>query len=110
MNRYEWARRPGRSAKWCSKKRRAAIYARDGERCVYCGAGAPLTLDHLQPRVMGGGNGASNLVTACARCNSARGRLPVAAFCRAVSSRTGEPSREIEKRIRRQRSRALTFP
>jgi 5-methylcytosine-specific restriction endonuclease McrA len=106
MNRQQWARRPGRSSKWCSKTKRARVYARDGHRCIYCSAGeGPLTLDHLKPRVRGGSHDAANLVTACRRCNAARGALPLAAFCRGIALRTGEPAREIELRIRRQRAK-----
>lgn len=106
MNRQQWARRPGRSSKWCSKAKRARVYARDGHRCVYCGQpDEPLTLDHLKPRVRGGRNEAANLVTACRRCNAARGALPLATFVSVTALRTGEPAREIERRIRRQRAR-----
>lgn len=107
MNRFEWARRSGRSSKWITKARRAAVYARDGERCVYCGSGAPLTLDHARPRALGGSHASSNLVTACRRCNSARGALALAVFVRAVAARTGEPAREIELRVRRARRRVV---
>jgi len=108
MNRQEWARRPGRSSKWITPARRARVYARDGHCCVYCGAqDGLLGLDHLVPRVLGGSHAASNLVTACRRCNSARGALSVAAFIRATASRTGEPEHEIRLRVRRQRFRAV---
>jgi 5-methylcytosine-specific restriction endonuclease McrA len=86
---------------------RLRVNARDGHRCVYCGApDGPLGLDHLKPRVLGGSHAVENLVTACRRCNSARGALSVAAFVRATSSRTGEPEREIALRVRRARFRA----
>ena len=68
MNRY------GRN--WIRPEKRLALYLRDGVACVYCGrsveAAAPLTLDHLRPVSKGGSNDASNLVTACHDCNSAR--------------------------------------
>ena len=75
---------------WCRPSTRLAIYLRDGLACVYCGAtvedGVKLTLDHLQAYSNGGSNLASNLVTACGRCNSSRGNRPVASFCRAVAA------------------------
>ncbi len=75
---------------WIRQAKRLAIYMRDGLACVYCGAtvedGAPLTLDHLTPHVAGGGNEASNLVTACQRCNSSRGDRPVETFAVAIAA------------------------
>ena len=69
---------------WIRQEKRLAIYLRDGLACAYCGEavedGAKLTLDHLIPRVQGGSNQVSNLVTACHRCNSARGDRAVEEF------------------------------
>lgn len=74
---------------WVRQEKRLAIYLRDGLSCAYCGAsvedGAQLSLDHVQPHSKGGSNDASNLVTCCSRCNSARGDRPVAAFARSVA-------------------------
>lgn len=67
----------GQGMNWIRPVKRLAIYLRDGLACGYCGEGiedgAKLTLDHLTPHSHGGTNDASNLVTACHRCNSARG-------------------------------------
>ena len=41
--------------------------------CVYCGRTVELSLDHLIPRYAGGADASDNLVTACRRCNSAKG-------------------------------------
>jgi hypothetical protein len=41
--------------------------------CAYCGASAPLVLDHLIPRATGGFDAAVNLVAACRACNSSKG-------------------------------------
>jgi 5-methylcytosine-specific restriction endonuclease McrA len=46
------------------------VYKRDGFKCVYCGSGANLTLDHVIPRSRGGDNSWENLVTCCRRCNA----------------------------------------
>lgn len=51
------------------------VFLRDGFRCQYCGAGHDLTFDHVVPRSRGGGTGWDNVVTACARCNIAKGGL-----------------------------------
>jgi 5-methylcytosine-specific restriction endonuclease McrA len=53
---------------------RRALFARDGWRCVYCGATAGrLTLDHVMPRSKGGESIWENVVTACAPCNHKKG-------------------------------------
>jgi 5-methylcytosine-specific restriction endonuclease McrA len=40
------------------------------KRCAYCGAAAPLTVDHITPKSRGGPNSKSNLVWCCLSCNS----------------------------------------
>lgn len=55
---------------------RRNIYARDGNRCQYCGNKFPtreLSLDHVLPRVQGGDESWTNLVCACVRCNARKG-------------------------------------
>jgi 5-methylcytosine-specific restriction endonuclease McrA len=53
---------------------RRALFARDGWRCVYCGASSGrLTLDHVVPRSRGGESIWENVVTACAPCNHRKG-------------------------------------
>jgi 5-methylcytosine-specific restriction endonuclease McrA len=47
---------------------RKAVFARDGGRCVYCGAAAT-SLDHVVPRSRGGQHAWENVVSACGRCN-----------------------------------------
>ena len=63
-------------SKWIRPEKRLAIYLRDGMACAYCGAraedGAQLSLDHLQPRELGGSHDASNLVTCCVSDNASR--------------------------------------
>lgn len=57
------------------KRLRYEILRRDGHTCRYCGASAPnvrLTVDHVLPRVLGGNNDPTNLVTACVDCNSGK--------------------------------------
>jgi 5-methylcytosine-specific restriction endonuclease McrA len=58
------------------KLNRRNIYARDQNRCQYCGkhfSTKELTLDHVVPRVQGGENSWTNLVCACVRCNARKG-------------------------------------
>ena len=47
---------------------RKAVFARDGGRCVYCGATAT-SLDHVVPKSRGGPHSWDNVVSACGRCN-----------------------------------------
>src|SRR3954452_16190779 len=51
---------------------RRAVFARDGGRCVYCGAAAT-SLDHVVPRSRGGAHAWENVVSACGRCNHLKG-------------------------------------
>ena len=67
---------------WIRKDKRLAIYLRDRFQCAYCGRDLrhaeprEVTLDHLLPRVAGGSNEATNLITACLACNSSRQDKP----------------------------------
>lgn len=95
------------------KLNRRNIYARDSNRCQYCGKTFPtreLTLDHVKPRVQGGGNSWTNLVCACVKCNARKGgRTPEQAGIRlirpavkpkrnpAISLRLGSPKYESWK-------------
>ena len=47
---------------------RRAIFARDNNRCVYCGVTAT-SIDHVIPRSRGGGHNWENVVSACHKCN-----------------------------------------
>lgn len=52
------------------------LYLRDRHICAYCGNGfkkSQLTKDHILPKSHGGDNSWMNLVTACKRCNHAKG-------------------------------------
>jgi 5-methylcytosine-specific restriction endonuclease McrA len=51
---------------------RRAVFARDGGRCVYCGAPAT-SIDHVLPRSRGGRHEWDNVVSACHRCNHVKG-------------------------------------
>lgn len=59
-----------------SKKDRFDVFKRDSFACQYCGAHPPgvlLHIDHIVPVAEGGGNDASNLITACEPCNMGKG-------------------------------------
>lgn len=58
------------------KLNRRNLFARDQNRCQYCGKRHPtseLSLDHVIPRSQGGGNTWENIVCACVRCNVRKG-------------------------------------
>lgn len=62
-----------------SKRLRYEILRRDNHACRYCGAAAPdvkLTVDHVAPITLGGGDDPANLVTACTDCNSGKSATP----------------------------------
>jgi 5-methylcytosine-specific restriction endonuclease McrA len=58
------------------KFNRRNIFARDKNKCQYCGKRFPtseLSLDHVIPRSMGGKSMWENIVCACANCNVKKG-------------------------------------
>ncbi len=58
---------------------RRNIFARDHNRCQYCGHHRPtseLSLDHVIPRTRGGKATWENLVCACVKCNVKKGGRP----------------------------------
>jgi hypothetical protein len=100
--------------KWIRSDKRLAIYLRDGLACAYCGDGVEdglkLTLDHLLPRSAGGNNDASNLITACHRCNSARGARSVAEFAAGVAAYLAHRAIDIQAYIDGQVGLDLDIP
>jgi 5-methylcytosine-specific restriction endonuclease McrA len=84
MSKSGHSKRTGKynGSKWIRPEKRLALYVRDNFHCVYCGRDLKdaepqeITLDHLLPRVAGGGNENTNLVTACRTDNSGRGSKP----------------------------------
>lgn len=98
-----------------SKRMRYEVLRRDNYACRYCGAAAPdahLTVDHVIPKALGGGDEPANLVTACQPCNSGKAAscpdAPIvddvaadalrwaAAMRRAADAQTGEREDERE--------------
>lgn len=58
------------------KLNRRNLFARDRNRCQYCGNLFPtseLSIDHVKPRTQGGPDTWENLVCACVKCNSRKG-------------------------------------
>ncbi len=55
---------------------RRNVFARDGNRCMYCGRRFPisqLSLDHVFPKSRGGPNSWENVVSSCVDCNVRKG-------------------------------------
>lgn len=67
---------------------RRNLFARDGNRCQYCGKKFPtseLSIDHVTPRSRGGDTTWENVVCSCVRCNVRKGgRTPEEAQMRLV--------------------------
>ena len=58
------------------KFNRRNIYARDGNKCQYCGKKMPtteLSLDHVLPKSQGGKSSWENIVCCCVKCNVKKG-------------------------------------
>lgn len=58
---------------WSSAIREYVKEHEESNRCVYCGAGGGLTLEHMLPRSRGGPDVPENAVWVCAKCNSGKG-------------------------------------
>src|ERR1043166_3491385 len=71
------------------KFNRRNIYARDSNRCQYCGKKMPtteLSLDHVIPRSQGGKSIWENIVCCCVKCNVKKGgRTPEQASMHLIS-------------------------
>jgi 5-methylcytosine-specific restriction endonuclease McrA len=69
---------------------RRNIFARDGNRCQYCGKRFPtseLSLDHVVPRSRGGETSWENIVCSCVKCNVRKGgRTPAEAHMHLIKN------------------------
>lgn len=78
-----------RLPKQAVKFNRRNVYARDGNRCQYCGsrhATSELSLDHVVPRSQGGQSVWENIVCACLQCNIKKGgRTPTQAGMKLIT-------------------------
>jgi HNH endonuclease len=94
-----------------SRRLRFEILRRDGHACRYCGRQAPdvkLTVDHVIPVTLGGGDDPRNLVTACTECNAGKSSIapdqPIVEdvdatallFARAIEAATARRVAELE--------------
>lgn len=65
------------TSRW--KQQRKRVLERDGYQCTYCG-GTATQVDHIVPRVSGGGHELDNLTSCCAKCNQLKGSKSHAVF------------------------------
>ncbi len=87
------------------------VQIRDGFACVYCGARhVSLTIDHVRPKAHFPStapaalvNAPSNLVTACAECNHAKGPQSLRGFAETLRGR-GLPAPVVAAVMRRART------
>ncbi|MEM8758674.1 MAG: HNH endonuclease [Planctomycetota bacterium] len=78
------------------KLNRRNLFARDRNRCQYCGRHFPtseLSIDHVLPRSQGGGDSWTNLVCACIRCNAKKGGRTPEQAAMALVKRPERPRR-----------------
>ena len=78
------------------------LFLRDRFSCQYCGSPHELTFDHVVPRSRGGRTTWENIVTACARCNLAKGgRTPHEAHMHPFNAPRRPSAHELQERGRR---------
>ncbi len=58
-------------------KLRHNIFKRDGYKCLKCGTGCNLTIDHVKPTSKGGVNRVFNKQTLCEKCNNDKGDIEI---------------------------------
>lgn len=63
----------GKDRKILSQKVRWDVFKRDEYRCRHCGSEHDLTIDHIEPKSLGGMDDDGNLQTLCRPCNSKKG-------------------------------------
>ena len=68
------------------KKQRLLVLRRDCYTCHYCGNPGANEVDHVIPRVSGGGDELSNLVASCRLCNLKKGKKEQAVFLGSLST------------------------
>lgn len=66
-------RKTNSKRRWITQGLRRSVWDRDGWTCVACGTHKDLTVDHIHPVALGGGNEFENLQTMCGSCNSRKG-------------------------------------
>lgn len=86
-----------------TKEEWGALLERCGRMCAYCGAVAPLTVDHRVPIKHGGLNTIDNVLPACRDCNYRKGTQSELEF------RARLALEELERGLRVEESQALAY-
>ncbi len=70
-----------------NKQARDKVFAKCGGRCAYCGCRllSNFHVDHIVPRVAGGGDALSNLNPSCVKCNNWKHSMPLERFRHDIS-------------------------
>jgi len=67
-----------------TQSKRRIVYEKTDGHCAYCGAELgrhnKMTIDHVVPLALEGGNGVNNMLPACLACNQTKGALTVEQF------------------------------
>jgi 5-methylcytosine-specific restriction endonuclease McrA len=101
---------------WCNRVTRIAVYLRDEFKCVYCGKKLQnthqyrsniATLDHFVPRIDGGTNHSSNLVTSCKQCNEFKGNDSAQHFLRRKPGAFARAYLQLQKPLPRAHARMI---
>jgi 5-methylcytosine-specific restriction endonuclease McrA len=75
--------------------KRKIVYDKTGGHCAYCGAELgkikKMTIDHIVPLSLEGGNDINNMLPACLTCNQAKGALTVEQFREKIQQFLAEP-------------------
>ena len=66
---------------------RSFVLSRDGAKCLYCGSGTAIQLDHVVARSADGVDGPKNRVPACSECNQDKGNQDLEAWLGATGNR-----------------------
>lgn len=87
--------------KWTKR----AVLNRDKHTCQYCGSHNANTIDHIVPRMLGGGNTFENTVACCQGCNIKKGDSTLQSLGWKLLSKPKEPS--VARILKEKASRLL---
>jgi 5-methylcytosine-specific restriction endonuclease McrA len=91
---------------------RRNLFARDENRCQYCGEKFPtpeLSVDHVQPVSMGGATTWTNVVCSCTECNKRKGgRTPAQARMKLIRQPV-QPQRNPQIKLKLRRKKYYTW-
>ena len=91
-----------------SSKAEKLIYKKTNNLCAHCGKPSILTIDHIIPQTLGGGNDPRNLIPLCKKCNRSRasGEVELEGYYKYASSWAIEDAREYIESWKREHTNA----